>query len=176
MGGWLMAASQQEHLIYFDSERCTQCHGCETACKTWRGLGPGVQYRRVVNLWRGEYPSAKCTSLSLACLHCVAPACLDACPVEAISKRPEDGLVLVDDALCIGCESCAEVCPFGVPQFDPTDTMRKCDLCHSQNLAGASPPCVDTCPGKALSHMAVKPAEKLLHEGLIAQKLKSGEP
>jgi anaerobic dimethyl sulfoxide reductase subunit B (iron-sulfur subunit) len=109
----------------------------------------------------------------LACLHCVEPACLDACPVEAISKRAEDGLVLVDEELCIGCQSCAEVCPFDVPQFDDTETMRKCDLCRSQNLAGASPPCVDTCPGKALSLMKVKPSEKLRHQGLIAQKLKS---
>jgi anaerobic selenocysteine-containing dehydrogenase len=86
----------------------------------------------------------------------------------------EDGLVSVDDAPCIGCRSCAEACPFGVPQFDPTDTMRKCDLCRGQNLAGAVPPCVDTRPGKALSFVEVKPAEKLRHEKLIAQKLKSG--
>ena len=169
-----MAAFGKEVLIYFDSERCIQCHGCEIACKTWRGLGPGVQFRRVFNLWQGAYPSPKCTSLSLACLHCVAPACLDACPVEAISKGAQDGLVSVDEDLCIGCQSCAEACPFGVPQFGGTKTMQKCDLCRSQNLASASPPCVDTCPGKALSLMEVQPPEKLLHEGLIAQKLKSG--
>jgi anaerobic dimethyl sulfoxide reductase subunit B (iron-sulfur subunit) len=174
MGGWMMASPGKEYLIYFDPERCTQCHGCEIACKTWRGLGPGLRYRQVFNLWQGAYPSAKCTSLSLACLHCVAPACLEACPVEAISKRVEDGLVSVDIELCIGCQSCAEACPFGLPQFDDTETMQKCDLCRSQNLAGASPPCVDTCPGKALSLVEVKPSEKLIHEGLIAQKLKSG--
>lgn len=169
-----MAGSEKEYLIHFDSERCTQCHGCEIACKTWRGLGPGVQFRRVFNLWQGAYPSAKCTSLSLACLHCVEPACLDACPVEAITKGAQDGLVSVDEALCTGCETCSGACPFGVPQFDHTETMRKCDLCRGQTLAGASPPCVDTCPGKALSLMEVQPPEKLLHEGLIAQKLKSG--
>jgi anaerobic dimethyl sulfoxide reductase subunit B (iron-sulfur subunit) len=175
MGDRLMAASGKECLIHFEPERCTQCHGCETACKSWRGLGPGVQYRRVFNLWRGAYPNVKCTSLSLACLHCVQPACLEACPVEAITKQAEEGLVSVDDALCIGCRSCAEVCPFGVPQFDHTETMRKCDLCRGQNLAGAAPPCVDTCPGKALSLVAVKPAEKLIREERIAQKLKAGE-
>jgi anaerobic dimethyl sulfoxide reductase subunit B (iron-sulfur subunit) len=167
-----MAASEIEVIIHFDAESCTQCHGCEIACKTWRDLGPGVQYRRVINLWRRAYPGVECTSLSLACLHCVEPACLDACPAQAISKRAQDGLVLVDSALCIGCQSCAEVCPLGVPQFDHTETMQKCDLCRSQNLAGASPPCVDTCPGKALSLREVEPSEKLMHQGLIAQKLK----
>jgi anaerobic dimethyl sulfoxide reductase subunit B (iron-sulfur subunit) len=71
----------------------------EIACKTWRGLGLGVQYRRVFNLWRRAYPEAQCSSPSLACLHCVDPACLDACPAQAISKRAADGLVLIKEML-----------------------------------------------------------------------------
>ena len=168
-----MAVSNKEYLIGFDSAKCTQCHGCEIACKTWRSLDYGVQYRRVLNFWQGEYPRVKSTSLSLACLHCVEPACVGACPEEAISKRMKDGLVVVDETLCNGCGICAEACAFGVPQFGHNGIMQKCDLCRGQHLARAAPPCVDTCPGKALSFIEVSPSEKMVHEEIIISNLKN---
>jgi len=36
-------------------------------------------------------------------------ACVDACPVEAISM--EDDLAVVDADACTDCESCMDVCP-----------------------------------------------------------------
>lgn len=169
-----MAVPGKEFLIAFHSEKCTQCHGCEIACKTWRGLGHGVQYRRVLNIWQGAYPQVKTRSLSLACLHCADPACVVACPQAAISKREEDGLVLVDEALCTGCETCAAACAFGVPQFGDNGSMHKCDLCRDQPLARAVPPCVDTCPGEALSLIEVASSEKKVHEAKIARLLAAG--
>jgi anaerobic dimethyl sulfoxide reductase subunit B len=154
----------EEYLVRFEPENCTQCHGCEIACKTWRGLGYGIQYRRVLNLWKGSYPRVKNGTVSMACLHCVEPACAAECPEGAISKRADDGLVLVDETLCTGCGACAEACAFGVPQFGENGTMEKCDLCCDQQLAGANPPCVDTCPGKALSLVKVRWSEKSDHE------------
>jgi anaerobic dimethyl sulfoxide reductase subunit B (iron-sulfur subunit) len=174
MGGVAMAVSNKEYLIGFDSGKCTQCHGCEIACKTWRGLSYGVHYRRVLNFWQGEYPRVKNASLSLACLHCVEPACVDACPEEAIFKDVKDGLVTVDDTLCNGCEICAEACAFGVPQFGDDGIMQMCDLCRGQQLAAAVPPCVDTCPGKALSLIDVSRSEKMAHEDTIKRLLGSG--
>ena len=169
-----MVVSNKEYLIGFDSEKCTQCHGCEIACKTRRALAYGVQYRRFLNFWQGEYPRVKNASLSLACLHCVEPACLAACPEEAISKRVKDGLVVVDETLCNGCGICAEACAFGVPQFGDNGTMQKCDLCRDQQLARAVPPCVDTCPGKALAFIEVSQSEKMVHEEKITRLLGSG--
>jgi anaerobic dimethyl sulfoxide reductase subunit B (iron-sulfur subunit) len=169
----MTAMSNTEYLIGFDSEKCTQCHGCEVACSIWRGLDDGIHYRRVLNLWQGKYPRVKNASLSLACLHCVEPACVVACPEGAIIKRAKDGLVVVDEILCTGCEICAEACVFGVPQFGDNGTMQKCDLCRGQKLAGAVPPCVDTCPGGALSLMEVSQSEKLAHEKKTEQRLRS---
>lgn len=168
-----MSESKKESLISFDPEKCTQCHGCEIACKSWRELAYGVQYRRVLNLWQGEYPRVKNASLSLACLHCVEPACVGACPEEAISKSVEDGLVLVDETLCNGCGICAEACAYGVPQFGESGIMQKCDLCHGQPLAQTALPCVDTCPGEALSFIEVSWSEKKNHEDRIAELLRS---
>ena len=169
-----MSVSKKEHLIVFDSEKCTQCHGCEIACKTWRGLAYGVQYRRVLNLWQGEYPNVKNTSLSLACLHCVEPACATACPEHAISKSEKDGLVVVDETICNGCGICADACAFKVPQFGENGIMQKCDLCCDQKLGHTSPPCVDTCPGEALSYIEVSLADKKAREEKIMRLLRSG--
>jgi anaerobic dimethyl sulfoxide reductase subunit B (iron-sulfur subunit) len=159
-----MRESEKELMIRFDPEKCIQCHGCEIACKTWRELAYGVQYRRVLNIWQGEYPRIKNASLSLTCLHCVKPACETACPEEAISKRVGDGLVLVDITLCNGCGICHEACAYGVPQFGDDGIMQKCDLCRNQHLVRSVPPCVDTCPGKALSFIEVSRSEKMDHE------------
>jgi anaerobic dimethyl sulfoxide reductase subunit B (iron-sulfur subunit) len=167
-----MAVAQKEALIEFFPEKCTQCHGCEIACKSWRDLPYGIHYRKVLNLWEGHYPGIKNASLALSCLHCVEPACMAACPEEAIAKRNSDGLVLVDQTLCTGCQICADACPFGVPQFENDGIMQKCDLCCDQPLGQAAPPCVDTCPGGALAIATVSPSEKKTHEEKIAWMLR----
>lgn len=171
-----MTAAGKELLISFDPEKCTQCAGCQTACKSWRELPFGVNYRRVLNLWQGSYPRVKNTSLSLCCLHCVDPACAAACPEEAISKRADNGLVVVDSTLCTGCRLCAEACLYGVPQFGVDDTMVKCDLCPSLLENAIPPPCVETCPGKALTLISVSAAEKLVQEAQTLRLLSVQNP
>lgn len=163
----------KERLIRFDPFRCTQCHGCEVACRSWRELPPGLGFRRVLNLWQGSYPTVRSSSLSLACLHCVEPACQAACPTGAIAKSPEDGRVSVTPGLCVGCGACGRACPFGVPQFGSDRIMQKCDLCADQTLGGGDPPCVETCPGKALSLETLTPEAKRAVEGDTLSTLRS---
>ena len=56
------------------------------------------------------------------------------CPTKAIYKR-EDGIVLVNKDICIGCGYCAFACPFGAPQFEKGGAfgskgkMDKCTFC-----------------------------------------------
>jgi anaerobic dimethyl sulfoxide reductase subunit B (iron-sulfur subunit) len=103
-------------------------------------------------------------------MHCTDPVCVKACPVQAIQKR-EDGIVVGDSNKCIGCKACEKECPFGAPQFGATGKMQKCDMCMNEvDLAKESPPCVETCPTKALQLAKLETKEKQVIEREI-QKL-----
>lgn len=134
----------------FDPARCVQCHACEVACKTLHKAERGVKRRRVVGVWGGSFPLVTNKSVSFACLHCGNPPCEAICPAGAIRKRPEDGIVTVDDGKCFGCHLCLTACPFGVPQFAGDGKMEKCDLCLDLVSQGKEPACVATCPAEAL--------------------------
>jgi electron transport protein HydN len=92
----------------------------------------------------------------IQCKHCENPACKAVCRSDAISTM--DGKVLIDQAKCIGCKSCAEACPFGAIRMvalgfevNPDGSRRsvalKCDLCDG--LEGG-PACKRVCPTEAL--------------------------
>jgi anaerobic dimethyl sulfoxide reductase subunit B len=137
--------------FYVDLDRCLMCNSCEVACKQFNNIKANtIKRRRLLDFTSGTYPNVKRTGLSLSCMHCEQPACAAVCPTGAISKRIEDGVVVVDPTKCIGCHYCFFACPFGVPAY--TDgVMNKCDYCLSQNLAEGEPPrCVATCPVQAL--------------------------
>jgi Fe-S-cluster-containing dehydrogenase component len=76
---------------------------------------------------------------------------LEICPVGAISKREEDGIVIVDRDKCIGCHSCETACPYGAPQYGLDGKMQKCNLCVDRIAEGKDPACVAVCPGEALA-------------------------
>jgi len=104
-------------------------------------------------------------------MHCAEPACAKACPVQAIQKRAEDGIVIVDTGKCIGCKACLKACAFGAPQFGANGKMQKCDMCLNEaDLSKEAPPCVETCPTKALKLGKMETKEKLALEQDI-QKL-----
>jgi len=141
---------RQQYGFDFDPGRCVQCHACETACKSLHKIEPSVRWRRVVDLWEGEFPNVANRSFSLACHHCAEPACLQVCPTGAISKRYEDGIVVIDQEKCIGCHTCLMACPFGAPRFGTNGRMQKCHLCFERLEKGKEPACVATCPAEAL--------------------------
>lgn len=135
----------------FDLSRCTGCMSCIVACLDQNDLPDnGSRFRHVSKVETGAYPEATVRYVSLACMHCGDAPCIAACPTSAIVKRPEDGVVLVDENLCIGCHTCVAVCPFGAPQFPDGARMRKCDFCVTRVERGLEPACVRTCPTKAL--------------------------
>jgi nitrate reductase beta subunit len=87
--------------------------------------------------------------LARICNHCTYPACLAACPRGSIYKRPEDGIVLVDQKTCRGYRECVRACPYKKVFFNPeTTTSEKCIACYPLVEQGEVPRCFQTCIGK----------------------------
>lgn len=60
----------------------------------------------------GDFPNSYFFYLPRICNHCSNPSCLAACPREAIFKRDQDGIVLVDLNRCEGNQMCIAACPY----------------------------------------------------------------
>ena len=142
----------KQYGFYMDTERCIKCWACEVACKQWNGIEAGTIARRKVHeVESGTFPNVTRTFVSMSCMHCGEPACAKVCPAGAITKRGEDGIVVVDKEKCIGCHYCFFACPFGVPSYrDDDGTMIKCDGCRDRRAMGLEPACAHTCFYNAL--------------------------
>lgn len=114
-----------------DAERCIECNACSTACKNEHEVPWGMVRRRVVTLNDGELDE---TSIAISCMHCTDAPCIAVCPVECIYQN-DNGVVLHDKNICIGCGYCFYACPFGAPQyprqsnFGGRGKMDKCTFC-----------------------------------------------
>jgi nitrate reductase beta subunit len=116
-----------------------------------------------------ELPEHKVWFFHLAriCNHCTFPACLASCPRQAIYKRPEDGIVLIDQSRCRGYRKCVEGCPYKKAMYRPeTRTSEKCVGCFpriegkdetiSPTGAPAETRCMAACVGKIRMQGLVK--------------------
>ena len=100
------------------------------------------------------------------CYHCESPVCAAACLADAITKREDNGIVVVDTEACLGnieCkEKCRTACPYHAPQFGPEAgaKMRKCGFCLERWQGGKLPVCVESCPTRALDAGPLPEMEK----------------
>jgi anaerobic dimethyl sulfoxide reductase subunit B (iron-sulfur subunit) len=137
--------------FFFDMQRCTGCRCCQTACKDVHDLRVGEFYRKVTDYEGGCFPNVWAASYSLSCNHCKQPLCVANCPVAAIGKDPETGLVIQNQEMCIACERCVKMCPYHVPTYLPDRlVVGKCDACRSFLAIGEQPACVASCSTRAL--------------------------
>jgi len=142
--------------FYFDQTQCTGCYTCVVACKDWHDVPAGpASWRRVITIEEGEFPNLFVAFLATSCCHCAQPACIGVCPEQAITKRKEDGVVVVDRDKCRGkdlCDFCLQACPYQAPQFgaEPNAKMEMCNLCLDRLAEGQKPICVEACPMRAL--------------------------
>jgi DMSO reductase family type II enzyme iron-sulfur subunit len=97
----------------------------------------------------GEYPNSYYFYLPRICNHCTHPACLEACPRKAITKRDEDGIVLIDEDRCHGYRFCQEACPYKKIYFNEMlGVSQKCIFCFPRIDEGVTTACSRQCPGR----------------------------
>ena len=155
-----MGLIQGQRLMLIDLDRCTRCNQCVEACVAAHEDGRSRLYL--------DGPRFEKYLVPLTCRSCLDPVCMIGCPVGAIN-RGEKGEIQISD-WCIGCELCADQCPYGSIQMNAlpgeveltsyqktllgdSDTKSVseqavvCDLCSS--LPKQDPSCVYACPHDA---------------------------
>jgi len=97
----------------------------------------------------GRWPNPYFFYLPRKCYHCDNPPCLEACTHNAIYKREEDGIVVLDQTRCRGDRLCVEACPYKAIYYNPVrETSEKCILCYPRVEQGIAPACDRQCPGR----------------------------
>ncbi len=142
----------QQYGFEVDLDRCSGCKACVAGCHSLNGLDENEAWRDVGMLIGGTFSLPVIQHVTSACHHCVDPACLNACPVDAYEKDPITGIVRHLDDQCFGCQYCTLACPYDVPKFHAgKGIVRKCDMCGDRLAAGEAPACVQACPHEAIS-------------------------
>jgi nitrate reductase beta subunit len=108
--------------------------------------------------------------LARICNHCTYPACLAACPRNAIYKRPEDGIVLIDQERCRGYRKCMEACPYKKTMYrSNTRTSEKCIGCYprieGRDPAGGGLPMQTRCMAACIGHIRLQGLVELEPDG-----------
>ncbi len=157
--------------VLHDISLCVGCRSCEAACNEVNNLEvPDTpftdttvldQKRRttsknytVVNRYASEQkPAHTPVFRKNQCNHCLEPACASACFVRAFRKT-EQGAVVYDPSVCVGCRYCMVACPFDIPTYEYDNAfspkIMKCTMCYPRILEGKRPGCVESCPTEAL--------------------------
>ena len=140
-------------VIVVDAKRCYACLGCVVECAYRRaGAGPDVSLTSGVLSHAGcDVVAVGTDPVPLVCNHCEDAPCMTVCPSGALHRESEEGPVLLDAELCIGCRACVMACPFGMIRLRAGGTSpAKCDLCVDRAAQGLLPACVEACPTGAL--------------------------
>ncbi len=152
----------QQYAFEVDLDRCSGCKACVTACHTLNGLDEQETWRDVGLLVGGTSSNPLLQHVTTACHHCLEPACMIGCPVDAYTKDPVTGIVKHLDDQCIGCQYCTLACPYDVPKYHAAKgIVRKCDMCSSRLAVNEAPACVQACPHQAIAIRVVDVAQVL---------------
>jgi len=144
-----------ENVLWVDIEKCSGCRTCEEACSL-KNTGQSNPTRSRIRIIRYERQGQFHNFIPMVCQQCSNPLCMEACPVNAISRNAETGAMVVDSDNCVGCRVCSMVCPIGGVSIDPvTNVAYKCDLCDGD------PECVKYCYPEAISYISKSKADLL---------------
>ena len=153
-----------------DTTKCSEgCDACVRACNEEHGITghgrPETDAQWIRKLEVKDPKTGHVQSLPMMCLHCEHPPCVDVCPTGASFKR-DDGIVLVDKHICIGCRYCMMACPYKARSFIHEDlsdqlphaprgkgTVESCTMCVHRVDKSEQPACVEACAAEG--HRAI---------------------
>lgn len=160
----------KKFVMVVDLAKCKNARQCVKACEKHHNLPPDRPFIKVLKIQDNQLSSPYW--MPKKCFQCDNPPCVKVCPVGATFKR-SDGIVLIDNQLCIGCRFCMAACPYSARVFNwgkpktfasenslhyspetstPSriGTVEKCDFCPDLLREGKLPPCITACPNGVL--------------------------
>ena len=161
-------ADAPQWAMVIDLERCDGCKECTTACQETHFTGD----QEWIKVFEVKDEAGNTVFLPRPCMQCENAPCLNVCPVGA-TFRNENGTVLIDHELCIGCRFCMAACPYdarsfnwGEPENPPgatfakyspefpvphrKGTVDKCMFCAHNAMNGQLPACASACSMSAI--------------------------
>lgn len=158
--------------MYIDVGKCYGCMACVAACAAENNVPIGSFRTWVEKHVVGE---GYIVFVPKQCNHCENPPCVKPCPTGATFKD-ENGLIVVNDEICIGCGACIMACPYGARYANPIKGVAdKCTFCNHRIYQGLLPACVETCPTGARSFGDLNDPESVVSKILaktLTQRLK----
>lgn len=154
----------RKFVMVIDLARCKNARKCVDACEKMHHTSPDHEYIKVLKMQDSEYASPYW--MPKPCFHCDNPPCVKVCPTQATFQR-SDGIVLVDNEICMGCRYCMIACPYSARVFNWKEpegsdknqsyspetgnprkrgTVEKCDFCPDMIKQGKLPLCITACP------------------------------
>jgi Fe-S-cluster-containing dehydrogenase component len=147
--------------MVIDAGKCTGCYCCFLACRdefagnSYPGFSApqpmsGMNWIRVIERERGQYPKVKVAYTPVTCGHCQEPDCQKAAENGAIYRK--DGIVMIDPVKAKGQKQIVNACPYRVIEWnEELGLPQKCTLCaHLLAQGEKEPRCVEACPTGAL--------------------------
>jgi Fe-S-cluster-containing dehydrogenase component len=170
-----LPGENEQYSFEVDLDACSGCKACVAACHSLNGLDDGELWRNVGMLVGGGEEDPVLQHVTSSCHHCLEPACMHGCPVNAYEKDPITGIVAHLDDQCIGCKYCMFMCPYDVPSYSESKgIVRKCNMCADRLAVGEAPACVQACPHQAIKIRTVSHQE--MTETSKLQQLVPGAP
>lgn len=172
--------------MLYDAAMCVGCKACMTVCKRVNGDFGNLSYEKAPfdpdGLWDAPQDLSGSTRtliklykesgsswsyVKYSCMHCQKPSCVSVCPVSAMTRDKQTGIVEYNKDTCIGCRYCQIGCSFNIPRFQWEKSLPqivKCDLCKSTNLKEKGiTACAETCPVGAITFGKRKELLEIAH-------------
>lgn len=170
-GRWLenevYAIPASEGYLLVDTKKCQGCSTCMLVCSLAHEGKQNMSLARI-QIQQNPYKAFPDDVMIDQCRQCTYPACVVACPTDALHPDKDTGVRLVSSEKCIGCQRCLEACP-----YETTSTTwnhidghaQKCDLCldtpywDEEGGPDGKQACISVCPVEAISFTKEVPTQ-----------------